>query len=680
MFTTTTEASAGEKVETADVEDGSNEKLVHSLTEGTKENDENGEGAVLVTSVKEKEGEEGEQSEQVMVPALSEDAYSLIYAARLWSHAFIFGCFVATFQLAIITLVLFDLIEAPTNNPLQIPPGVDAHVTAAQGLAVILAAATNEDLFVALIRFMQGYENSSVKNMIGVTRAKWALATGWQMISGFSMLTVIFILVMQSDSVIGMFLNFAALAFISEIDNVAFALGKHGFVTTSVQHSCERVCAEEIPRKHKYSIWRRIIFLFICSILLIFYGVLAHQQRSGKFLCQNILVQMSDEHLPILPAFSGVYSQSGNLINNRVTYVGRKGNRRAMFAYCESIDAWTFTFALPNEEGSLDPCKWYARSEETRTYDITETLVWLTLNEDRSESLTLVAFYMACNDCDGGGGPCSSSYGECVLNRCICNKGRFGLNCEFEDPCPYLSEDQRLEPVPIRTFWDIDSSGFELLRLPEDRLVTVYHRPVYVTEYSSGTKSGLAVLLYTGRRWVLTEKHFFSKLSGLETSGDVVTGDNVTREQLAEYLDTEFHGFYSSPYFPLYISSKADIKTPTDTVSPVNLNWFRAQTNDMIGIYLSAVEVDETQPINSNFLCKVCNNSTNRCYNYNQCNVDQGECDCIEGYSGSLCEGRLPCVDIETGCRNGGNCTPEVKPFCSCAPQYFGNVCEFKYD
>lgn len=81
-------------------------------------------------------------------------------------------------------------------------------------------------------------------------------------------------------------------------------------------------------------------------------------QTSGKYLCQTLYVQFEDDFVTSLGAFSGVYDldddRAGVFEESRVQYIDRQ-SENAVFAYCRSMEAWTFSFA---EDGHFpDPCK-----------------------------------------------------------------------------------------------------------------------------------------------------------------------------------------------------------------------------------------------------------------------------------------------------------------------------------
>ena len=56
-----------------------------------------------------------------------------------------------------------------------------------------------------------------------------------QMLIGCALLFTIFVLTMQATTVVGMMLNFAALHFLSDLDDLAFRLAKAGFVHDSIE-------------------------------------------------------------------------------------------------------------------------------------------------------------------------------------------------------------------------------------------------------------------------------------------------------------------------------------------------------------------------------------------------------------------------------------------------------------
>ena len=63
-----------------------------------------------------------------------------------------------------------------------------------------------------------------IKNVPGVTVWKYAFAAGTQIMVGMYGIFVTFIIVMQSDDVLDLLLDFTAMEFVSALDDVSFLL------------------------------------------------------------------------------------------------------------------------------------------------------------------------------------------------------------------------------------------------------------------------------------------------------------------------------------------------------------------------------------------------------------------------------------------------------------------------
>ena len=571
---------------------------------------------------------------------LVEDTYSLIFTAKAGSAAFIFAISVFCFQAAIIWLILYDLIDPGKVNPLKIPPGVDIQVTIVQGLSLLLAIMTQGDLLTAVIHFHAGYDDKKLLEInTSFTFGKWLTAGVLQFFVGSTELVVTFISMLQRTTVIGVMGNFAALSFVAEIDDIAYSLAKRGFVLDSVERECELLTEYKIPRKRKSNIFRRVFFLVIFAGLVCGYGYVVHQQLSGIFLPSTLFAQFGD----LSQSFSGVYDQGDKLNGRRVVYIERK-RKKARFAYCKKENAWTFS---RNE----DACDWAARSPEPASYDITTTVSgWL----GRSGEKLLVLIN---NDCDTSG-LCPSERGECVNNECICQEGRFGLNCEFsKPPCERLDVDQRWGKFPNRLGALHFTNSYKLLLDDNGTPVEVYNRPVYV----ENIPDNIEVIMFLGRNWVVG---FSSEMRG-DRGGQTL--EIVGERQLARYLSEDFHGYYStySVYFysgPRDFGTTSDSLSTSDALAPVDLVWHD-------------INQPVDRPLETNLLCGVCDADVNKCHTtVGKCN--NGTCECFLGFTGSLCEREPNCV--VDGCNNTGICVEATGSCENCAEGFCGDLCQIE--
>lgn len=555
---------------------------------------------------------------------VTENIYSIIYTAKFCSPSFWFAVFVFLFQLTIIALILADLVDATnTNNPLQIPPGVVTEVRIAQCLALILSVATQQDILTSLVFLINGYNEDVLESLPSATLGKWLLAGCCHFIAGISLHGALFILLMQSTEVISLFLNFAALQSVAEIDNIGFKMAKYGFVSNYIQDETKRVMELQLPARKNTNVVRRALFLIIVCALMIGYGCVVTSQRSGKFLSQSLRVQFGDDYAPFLPLFSGVYLQTkDDVVDGRVVYLEREGGL-GMFMYCEKERAWIFNI------GSLDSCDWLVKSPETHSFDNTSTppSEWVVkthaLSGEPSKAMPIPIFFLSSNDCSRDSTLCVS--GTCQDNQCVCDKGRFGIRCEFNYPCPHLQIDFRTPPFPM-DFGQL-ASQYDLLLNAQNRPVQVYDKPVYVFEHLDA--GFFDVILFQGRRWVLTNTDLLNVTT---------PGKRKSSMELAEYLSEEYVGTYTRTV-SYFISDAMDIETSSDSYTPVGLRWYRIKTN--LDEAIDFNEIDTTQPLETAMLCAVCDDFENRCFASHTCSLP-GICECSGDLSGALCE-----LDVE---------------------------------
>lgn len=174
--------------------------------------------ARAIASSSRQKGEEDGDEDNDTERSLSEDIYSLIYTANACSQAFLFALFIFLLQELLLLLILYDLVDLrnyDSENPLRLPAGVPMRVNVAQAISVILIVATiledSGDLTSGLFLLIEGYHPTILQKNPHATCLKWFCAGLFQTVAGLSMTVVLFILVMQSTTVIGLALNFAAL-------------------------------------------------------------------------------------------------------------------------------------------------------------------------------------------------------------------------------------------------------------------------------------------------------------------------------------------------------------------------------------------------------------------------------------------------------------------------------------
>ncbi|CAB9513572.1 expressed unknown protein [Seminavis robusta] len=593
----------------------------------------------------------------------SESTYSLFYLCSADSFAFWYAFFVYVIQITTILLTLIDIVDWGGNG-LDMPPNVDLIVTIAQGVALFQALAFQSDLLEVVAKLKDGFHPEVLEKHPGATYATWLLSCIAQLMAGLLLLLTIYILTMQVDSVLGIMLNFAALHFMADIDNVAFDLAKAGFVGNRLQSAANDVVNFQVRKPSEdqgllLRSWKAGVFLLILVVMITGYVTIVVFRTSGKYMCNTIIVNMGDSFVPSLGTFNGIYDldfSTGSGLEWRAEYLERRSveidaHGRGVFGYCNDINAWTFRVQPKENQEDSGPCDWIARSSETDTYDITETgrIQWFVRDETNRE-VVLEPFSLFCFDCsneDAEGSDDCGGKGTCSNAVCDCEDGWYGLRCEFVRPCPWINLDARTDKFASTRDW---ASNYQSIELGDSTLVEAYHRPVYIHEYESGD---FDVVMFTGGRWALTSSVFLP-YAGRIPSYELSDGHDDVGSDIGNYFKHAFHGYkgFSTNLSVAFLSDYMEMGTHLSSSSPVGFSWFFAE---------EAIADNQNQGIgngiSTEFLCRACDESSNPCLYDGKCSG--GDCVCSLDSSGSLCE--IPPV------RNG-HCDP------------FFNKPEFKMD
>lgn len=564
---------------------------------------------------------------------LSRDVYSLLYYSVPRSIAFAFSILTYCLQMFILSLFLADSVNLDNpDNPLGIPAGVDSIVRAAQCVAILIAVATQDDLITAINEFFVGYYREALSSEgCGGARWQWLLSITTRFSQGGLCLTATFVLILQSEDVVGLFLDFLAVSFVSTLDDIMFALAREGYFAQRLETEARKMSRLRVSKRQiKTHLFRPLLFLLVSVGMLMGWGIVTSQQLKGAFIqCTSIAVQFGDSIKGDLAFFSGVYVVSHFDTTSRPVYVersvagntGREG--KGILAYCNDLGSWTFSYP-PSQHEVADPCHWYAITEETDTYDIIEMRPtdFYVFNQEANQPVPFQHFAIRCANCDHvvGRGTSCSGVGSCVVSQCVCDPGRIGTNCEYEEPCESIEINTEFGGFPGPRQW---SERYSLLRhCNSTELINVYGRPVYTSDHDSVERA--QVILFTGRRWVVTVAQSLIQL-----------GEHVEQNswcQLSNALKS-FHARWDS-FTPEFISSPTDVGTPTDSATPVGLDWYRSYSRD------HGTDIDIYAPVSTRILCARCTGNifSNPCKNNGTCNKSTGKCKCKAGTFGSLCQ------------------------------------------
>lgn len=353
----------------------------------------------------------------------------------------------------------------------------------------------------------------------------------------------VFILVITSSKVIDLFLNFAALEFITAVDDIAFALALRGYLTASLKKECIDVSKHRLPQKKRGRCLRRIIYFLLSAGQLGMYSLAAVQQRQGKFDCNRLQVQFGDGFDSTLPVFSGFYNYERDYHDHRPIYWD--DSKRSAFRYCTKGESgyWVFNHMIGTSVTSIrDMCdNWVSRSPFTGGFSITDIppSSWLTKRRSNDKlEFPVDYFSLRCGDCDA-----TNCNGECVNGQCVCNPGVYGANCQFEEePCELTNYDHRSHPFSgVGAFY---SSEFELLRKADGQPALAYGRPIYMYSYPADNQYSelVDILMNFGRRYFMFSMPKDFRNETIEDD-DYFFNSTSLGENISDYLE-KVHPFY----------------------------------------------------------------------------------------------------------------------------------------
>lgn len=180
---------------------------------------------------------------------------------------------------------------------------------------------------------------------------------------------VVLLLVMQTQDVIDIILNFTAVNFISGFDDIAFELAQWGKYGPKLKAEADRIEELTVPdciyRKYDHIRYRYTILPIAIVLIILAASIAIGQNSDHVWLTQRLRVQFEDGSL--FEDYSGCYkldSQSSSWFRKRENYISLEANaQNATFGYCEENRKWILY--VGNES---DPCEAQQIAYSSKTY------------------------------------------------------------------------------------------------------------------------------------------------------------------------------------------------------------------------------------------------------------------------------------------------------------------------
>lgn len=175
---------------------------------------------------------------------IPDDVYSMFFLSRYGGPAFWYAGYVVALKMALYSFLMIDAIEQP------LPDSVEKKVLAAQFLMLPIAVAIQEDLTAFFFTIANVQYSSDIQKVFpDASCFKFYCANFFRGLDGFFSLLVNVVILLKADTVLGLFLNFAALQFLQTIDNIALHLCLDGYLFDRLEQIAYQVTQVKLPRK-----------------------------------------------------------------------------------------------------------------------------------------------------------------------------------------------------------------------------------------------------------------------------------------------------------------------------------------------------------------------------------------------------------------------------------------------
>jgi len=221
---------------------------------------------------------------------MPEDVYAFIITSKITSPSFMFACYV----IGIKYIVYGALLAGIHVNEFS---GAEKTATAVKFFLIPVAIAMQDDLMAVYSGISNTkYDKSALEYSPYATYWKFNLSYLLRLADGLLSLSVNFGVMLATDDVLGVFLNFAALHFLQDIDNVFYVLVEKGFFGDSMEHM-STVCKQiQWPRRrgsNKVSVILTELdtIFFVCTLvvclILYFYVEFELKYRDNEYFGGN---------------------------------------------------------------------------------------------------------------------------------------------------------------------------------------------------------------------------------------------------------------------------------------------------------------------------------------------------------------------------------------------------------
>lgn len=486
---------------------------------------------------------------------VEEDVYTMIFASPVKSVTFWYAIFIIAIQLSILILATINLLrEGHRDNIFSVPPYTPIEVTFAQAVAIFVTILVARDVTSSLDVFTVSYDDEVSRKFPAASYKKWVLSHTLRLVEGLVGVLVAFIFIVQSTDVLGLFLDFLVVQFVSEIDDIGFFLADRGYLPfASIQAMTKKMKTIQFQFKgSQEGSSRRAVAcgdymrkgLFGLSVIGLYAAWITMKVRQNRGYyyadeCQRFQITFEDYQFDFFEkmcrrrsescpetwknrteavrysSFNDMYETVTNadghvqLHNHRPMYTQRGLQGQSAFGadvsppgeikYCTQENAWVFSVSGLSKGADADDCSWLMRSPKTDALTLGNVpegdwQVWTGLIKEGSVDITCVECEDNLRSDKQTGVVDCNFHGMCSSDkRCECKFPFMGATCDVCAACPVLE---------LNSFDNDDASGGaflnnalkgKMVRLDRahNEPMEIYNRPIYYHGQNYGSDEWL---------------------------------------------------------------------------------------------------------------------------------------------------------------------------------------------
>mmetsp|Transcript_29169 Transcript_29169/g.70374 ORF Transcript_29169/g.70374 Transcript_29169/m.70374 type:complete len:544 (+) Transcript_29169:258-1889(+) len=183
---------------------------------------------------------------------IEDDVYNMFFLSEPCSSSYWFAIATFILKLGLIIIIAIDLF---TEGIFPDSSDVSFNVKLTQFLLLPVNVSVQEELITTFFVYANLKWSKEIQSLNpGASKCKYHISNVMRFIDGIAFLFINTTLMLQATQVLGAFLNFAALQFLSSIDNVALHLARDGYLSESLEQVAGDVLLMKLPKNHNDSL------------------------------------------------------------------------------------------------------------------------------------------------------------------------------------------------------------------------------------------------------------------------------------------------------------------------------------------------------------------------------------------------------------------------------------------